>query len=84
MICRRIGRAPSACPNSRISRMPATRVVNLRRERYDVYIGRGRGREFVWGNPFSHKVRACITFKPEARAKMFAKRCSGRLAATGS
>lgn len=27
-----------------------TRVVNLRREKYDVYIGRGRGSLF--GNPF--------------------------------
>lgn len=30
--------------------MSETRVVNLRREPYDVYIGRGRGS--IWGNPF--------------------------------
>lgn len=29
---------------------PETRVVNLRRDRYEVYIGRGRGSK--WGNPF--------------------------------
>ncbi len=27
-----------------------TRLVNLRKERYDVYIGRGS----KWGNPFTH------------------------------
>lgn len=36
-----------------------TRVVNLRRDPYDVYIGRGRGGK--WGNPFS--------FKPDSLAK---------------
>lgn len=30
--------------------MPATRVVNLRRDAYDVYIGRGS----IWGNPYTH------------------------------
>lgn len=30
--------------------MTATRVVNLRQEAYDVYIGRGS----VWGNPYTH------------------------------
>lgn len=30
-----------------------TRVVNLRREPYEIYIGRsGRGLKSVWGNPF--------------------------------
>lgn len=28
-----------------------TRVVNLRKEHYDIFIGRGS----KWGNPFSHK-----------------------------
>jgi hypothetical protein len=28
----------------------ATTVVNLRREKYDIYIGRGS----KWGNPFTH------------------------------
>ena len=33
--------------------MVATRVVNLRRESYDVYIGRaGRGHDGYFGNPF--------------------------------
>ena len=31
----------------------ATRVVNLREEPYDVYIGRGKSEEEgKWGNPF--------------------------------
>lgn len=31
-----------------------TRVVNLRREPYDVYIGRpGKGKKGPWGNPFT-------------------------------
>jgi hypothetical protein len=31
-----------------------TKVVNLHKEPYDVYIGRpGRGQEGKWGNPFS-------------------------------
>jgi len=30
--------------------VPKTRVVNLKTERYDVYIGRGRGS--IFGNPF--------------------------------
>ncbi len=31
-----------------------TRVVNLRRERYDVYIGRaGKGQDGYFGNPFT-------------------------------
>lgn len=29
---------------------PATRVVNRRRDRFEVYVGRPS----VWGNPFSH------------------------------
>ena len=33
--------------------MSGTRVVNLRREGYDVYIGRGSGERGKWGNPFA-------------------------------
>jgi len=29
-----------------------TRVVHCRKEKYDVYIGRGQGSK--WGNPFTH------------------------------
>ena len=36
--------------------MPETRVVNLRREPYDVYIGRaGKGQDGYFGNPFTLK-----------------------------
>lgn len=31
-----------------------TRVINLRRTRYDVYIGREKNKIFHYGNPFSH------------------------------
>lgn len=34
--------------------MPETRVVNMRKEAFDVYIGRGRGSP--WGNPYSHRA----------------------------
>ncbi len=36
-----------------MSELQKTRVVNLRREPYDVYIGRpGRGLSGPWGNPY--------------------------------
>ena len=31
-----------------------TRVVNIRKENYDVYIGRATGERGKWGNPFTH------------------------------
>lgn len=34
---------------------PRTRVVNMAKHRYDVYVGRGRGS--VWGNPFHEDQR---------------------------
>jgi hypothetical protein len=35
-----------------------TRVVNIYREEYDVYIGRpGKGQKGKWGNPFSEGTR---------------------------
>jgi len=47
--------------------MKPTRVVHVKREPYDVYIGRGRcpttGRAGSWGNPWSkrrHGLRACL------------------------
>jgi hypothetical protein len=30
------------------------RVVNCRHEPHDVYVGRGAGKNHIWGNPFSH------------------------------
>lgn len=37
----------------RILERPVTRVVNLRKEPYDVYVGRaGKGQDGFWGNPF--------------------------------
>lgn len=45
--------ARSQLPASRPAQRPATTVVNLRREPYDVYIGRpGKGQSGPWGNPF--------------------------------
>ena len=40
-----------------------TRVVNLRREKYDVYIGRGS----IWGNPFSSLPKSAAQFKVDTR-----------------
>lgn len=42
--------------------MPKTRVVNLHRDPYDVYVGRrGKGRPGAWGNPhdFGRPCRSC-------------------------
>lgn len=36
-----------------------TRVVNVRKEKYDVYCGRPKGNErFHYGNPFSHNPKS--------------------------
>lgn len=47
--------------------MSETYVVNIRRERYDVYIGRaGRGQDGYFGNPFTvreHGKRALELFR---------------------
>jgi len=47
--------------------MPETRVVNLRRESYDVYIGRGRERQeprpCIYGNPYSHMSGTLAKFR---------------------
>ena len=38
--------------------MKKTKVVNLYREEYDIYIGRaGKGQSGKWGNPFSQGTR---------------------------
>ena len=34
------------------SKAVTTRVVHCMQEKYDVYIGRGKG---IWGNPYTHK-----------------------------
>lgn len=58
---------------------PRTRVVNMARHRYDVYIGRGRGS--IWGNPFhedSHttksevieRYRAWVQTQPQLMARL--------------
>jgi len=58
--------APSRADFVAVMMMP-TRVVNLRRERYDVYIGRpGRGLAGPWGNPF---VIGCDGTREEVIAK---------------
>jgi hypothetical protein len=43
---------------------PRTRVVNMAKHRYDVYVGRGRGS--IWGNPFHEDQR---TTKSEVIAR---------------
>lgn len=44
-------------------------VVNLRREEYDVYIGRGS----KWGNPFSHLPRSSAPWKAGDRVDAIRK-----------
>jgi hypothetical protein len=48
-----------------------TRVVHCKRERYDVYIGRGRdpktGVRGPWGNPFSHQAGTLAKFRVGSR-----------------
>lgn len=57
----------------------STKVVHCKREKYDVYIGRGRGS--IWGNPFVigkdgtrdeviEKYRQYILGKPELLAQL--------------
>ncbi len=47
----------------------STRVVNLRREHYDVYIGRGS----KWGNRWSHMTGTKAEFVVETREEAIAK-----------
>jgi len=49
--------------------MPA-KVVHMKVEPFDVYIGRGRGS--IWGNPFSHKEGTQARFKVETREQAIA------------
>jgi hypothetical protein len=49
----------------------STTVVNLRRESFDVYIGRGRGS--IWGNPFSHQEGTLAKFKVSTREEAISK-----------
>ena len=42
---------------------PITRVVNIRNEQCDVYIGRGS----PWGNPYSHLPYSAATYKVGSR-----------------
>lgn len=41
------------------------KVVHCMREKYDVYIGRGKGS--IWGNPFTHKDGTFAKFKVDTR-----------------
>ena len=43
--------------------MNMTRVVNLKTDRYDIYIGRPS----KWGNPFSHQDDTLAEFKVSTR-----------------
>ena len=48
-----------------------TKVVHCKRERYDVYIGRGPG--CIWGNPFSHKDGTLARYKVDTREEAVEK-----------
>jgi len=48
-----------------------TKVVHCKRERYDVYIGRGPG--CIWGNPFSHKDGTLAKHKVDTREEAVEK-----------
>lgn len=47
------------------------RVVHCRQEPHDVYVGRGSGKNHIWGNPFSHleKSAAGPEYVVETRAE---------------
>lgn len=45
--------------------MTPTTVVNLRYDQYDIYIGRGR--DDIWGNPFSHLPNTLAEFRVYSR-----------------
>lgn len=46
----------------------SSKIVNLNKEPYDVYIGRGS----KWGNPYSHKDGTKADFKVKNRAEAIA------------
>ena len=48
-----------------------TRVVHCKKEKYDVYIGRGRGS--IWGNPYSHKEGTLAEFRVNSREEAIKK-----------
>ena len=41
------------------------KIVNLKKEKYDVYIGRGS----KWGNPYSHLESSKAQYKTKTRAE---------------
>ena len=50
-------------------------VVNLRRARYDVYVGRGRGprgEAGIFGNPWSHTRESLATYHVQTRDEAIA------------
>lgn len=48
-----------------------TRIVHIMKESYDIYIGRGRNS--IWGNPFSHKEGTIAKFKTNSRKESIEK-----------
>lgn len=46
-----------------------TRVVNVKNESYDIYIGRGS----KWGNPYSHKKETSAKFIVKTREEAIKK-----------
>jgi hypothetical protein len=53
--------------------MKKTRVVHVNKEPYDVYIGRGKGAENKWGNPYSHKDGTLAKYRVATREEAIKK-----------
>lgn len=51
--------------------MNEARVVHIKKEPYDIYIGRGSNSK--WGNPYSHKSGTLAQYKVDSRAEAIKK-----------
>jgi hypothetical protein len=51
--------------------MMETRVVHCKKEKYDIYIGRGE--DSIWGNPYSHKDGTLAEFRVKNRQEAIQK-----------
>lgn len=55
---------------------PRTRVVNINKAPYDVYIGRGKGQDGYFGNPFklydeSQRLQVALSYEEWFRFRLF-------------
>jgi len=51
-----------------------TTVVNIKKEEFDVYIGRSNSKyTSIWGNPFSHLEKSAAKFKVSSRKEAVEK-----------